>query len=155
MRTNSILSLALVALTTSISAAPFPTDVKIGIVAAGTDFDALTTRQAVDLANLAERAAADEVADAAALQALSDSVHGGEIDERRDVNSDAAALQALSDSIHAGENDEKRDLNSDAAALQALSDSIHAGEADEKRDVNDDAAALQALSDSVHAGEQD
>jgi hypothetical protein len=149
MRTHSILSLALVALSTSISAAPFPVDVKVGIVAAGQDFESLTTRQAQDLANLAERA--DET-DPAALQALSDSVHAGDVDSR-DVNDDAASLQALSDSVHAGDVD-SRDVNDDAASLQALSYSVHAGDVD-ARDVNDDAASLQALSNSVHAGEQD
>ncbi|TVY13428.1 Kinesin light chain, partial [Lachnellula arida] len=144
MRTQSIL-LALVALSTSISARPFPIDTNVGIVAAG---QAFTTRQAQDLANLAER---DDGTDAAALQALSDSVHAGDT-ETRDVNDDAAALQALSDSVHDGDAEEKRDVDgNDPAALQALSDSVHAGDT-ETRDVNDDAASLQALSDSVHDG---
>jgi len=147
MRTQSMLY-ALVALSTSVSASPFPIGVNGAIVAAG---QAFTTRQAQDLASLAAR---DDESDPAALQALSDSVHAGDT-ETRDVNDGATALQALSDSVHDGGAEEKRDIDgNDPAALQALSDSVHVGGVD-ARDVNDDAASLQALSDSVHDDEQD
>ncbi|PVH81741.1 hypothetical protein DL98DRAFT_161459 [Cadophora sp. DSE1049] len=141
MRTQSVFSIALVAFTSTLHAAPIQMteDVKAAMGSVGRNLQMLSGRT-----NLASLVAANVVrdlqADAAALQAQSDAVHAG----------DAEELSPAEEAQIDAEDAEKRDLT--AEEEEELDEEI-AEEDAAKRDLQSDAAELQAQSDAAHAGE--